>query len=493
VSSDEPDTVVLTYQEEGNIDRRRLSGILGASTTLLLLLLIVALSLGAIGAAGVGIGGFVVEFSDVTAPSGAIYPALAEQSECGSAPQLTAVLEGEAVIQDHFRVTKGIPLPGDVADGVSVDIISEAGNNTTVSAEDLELRLVSLNSRTVSLQNASITEYNVETPPGETPVAAHSYADASDPNSTNPEMVDTEFGIDAPGGFALTGGRAVVYHIAFGDLKINDIGVTGSLADSGNMTLARSSSNDCDRIFQQRIAANKPYMGGDTDVTDASGAGTQPKDGGGTQREEPEGEPRIETVDVTPPRTVTLDFGDRLLVEVNVTNVGNATDTWTAYMNVANGTENDTVDTQNVTVGVNETETVALEHEVRRGDLPDLGATFGVEDPEHMNDEASEGNDETEPEPEPNILVLGTAPGGEEPLEVGDTFAVDTRITNEGDATGDWRVYMNVTDDAGENTTVATENVSLGPAEGTNVTLEYEATPADVPTVDASLGVEELD
>jgi hypothetical protein len=495
VSSKEPDTVVLTYQEDGKIDRRRLSGILGASTTLLLLLLIVALSLGAIGAAGVGIGGFVVEFSDVTAPSGAIYPALAEQSECGSAPQLTAVLEGEAVIQDHFRVTKGIPIPGNVVDGVSVDIISEAGNNTTVSAEDLELRLVSLNSRTVSLKNASITEYNVDTPPGETPVAAHSYADASDPNSTNPEMVDTEFGIDAPGGFALTEGRAVVYHIAFGNLDIAGLGVTGSLADSDNMTLAGSASNDCDRIFQQRIAADKPYMGEGTDVTNASRAGTQARDESGIQPEEPEGEPQIEVVEITPPRNVTLNFGDRLLVELNVTNVGNATDTWTAYMDIANGTQNDTVDTQNVTVGVNETATVTLEHEVRRGDLPNLEATFGVEDPEEMsNDEASEGNnDEAEPEAEPNIQVLNTAPSGEEPLEVGDIFAVDTRITNEGNATGDWRVYMNVTDDAGENTTVATENVSLESGESANVTFEYEATAADLPSVDATLGVDDLD
>ena len=72
MAQDPPDTIVLSYREEGGIDRRRLSGILGASTTFLLLLLIIGLSLGAVGAAGIGIGGFVVEFSDVSAPSGAV-------------------------------------------------------------------------------------------------------------------------------------------------------------------------------------------------------------------------------------------------------------------------------------------------------------------------------------------------------------------------------------------------------------------------------------
>jgi hypothetical protein len=479
VSRKAPDNVILTYREEGNIDRRRLSGTLGAATTLLLILLIVALSIGAIGAAGVGIGGFVVEFSDVTAPSGAIYPALAEQSECGNAPQLTAVLEGEAVIQDHFRVTKGIPLPGGFADGVSVDVISEAGNNSSITAEDLELRLASLNSRTISLQNASITEYNVGTPPNETPSAEDSYADASDPNSTEPEMVDTEFGVDAPGGFALTDGRAVVYHIAFGNLDIADIGVTGSLADSANMTLARSSSNDCRDIFQQRIADDYGNASNANEGTDTSG--------------NLEGEPEMEVVGVSPPRDDALAVGDTLSVEANITNVGNATETWTAYMNVSNGTRNETVDTRNVTVAVNETVTVSLEHEIRQRDLPDLDTTFGVEDPDEVFGESDDTGDESETEAEPEIQVVNTEPGPDEPLEVGDTFAVDLNVTNVGNATGDWRVYMNVTDDTGENTTVASENVSVEPGDSADVSFEYEATSDDVPTVDATLGVDELD
>ena len=476
MSRKEPDNVVLTYREEGTIDRRRLSGTLGAATTLLMLLLIVALSIGAIGAAGVGIGGFVVEFSDVTAPSGAVYPALAEQSECGNAPQLTAVLEGEAVIQDHFRVTKGIPIPGNVVDGVSVDVISEAGNNTTISAEDIELRLAHLQASEISLQNASITEYNVETPPGENPSPVHSYADAADPNSTNPDMVDTEFGVDAPGGFALRNGRAVVYHIAFGNLDIAGLGVTGSLADSRNLTLAGSASNDCDEIFQQRIAE---------EFGDASNTTN------GTDTADLEGEPEMEIVDVTPPRDVSLGPGDNLTVTLNVTNVGNATDTWTAYMDVRNGTRNQTVDTQNVTVAVNETETVALEHRIRRGDLPDLDATFGVDDPGEVFGEPDGADDESEAEPE--IQVVDTEPAADEPLEVGDIFAVELNVTNVGNATGDWRVYMNVTDDAGNSATVASENVTVEPGESAAVSFEYEATSDDVPTVDATLGVDELD
>ena len=481
MSRDPSETIVLTYREEGVIDRRRLSGILGAATTLLLLLLIVALSLGAIGAAGVGIGGFVVEFSDVTAPSGSVYPAIAQQSNCEAAPQLTATLNGQAVIQDYFRVTKGIPLPGNTIDGVSVDILSEAGNGTNITAQDLELRLVHLKTQAIVLQNATISEYNVETPSGEEPSPSQSYIDVSDSNSNDFNEVGTEFAIDAPGGFALRNGSAVVYHIAFGDIQINDIGVTGSLADSGNMSLAGTRSNECPETYQMR---NSPQG-----VPNSTSPTVEP-----SEPEVPEGDAEMEIVSVSPDPDSSLNVGDTFVVEANITNVGNATDTWTAYMNVWNGSANETVDTQNVTVEVNETVGVVVEHEVRSRDLPNLKATLGIDEPEIVFGDGRSGErEDNAPEPEPEINIVDAEPGADEPLEVGDTFTVDLNVTNVGNATGDWRVYMNVTDDAGENTTVASENVSLRPGEGANVTFGYEATPSDVPTVDATLGVDDLD
>jgi len=481
MANDPSDTIVLTYREEGGIDRRRLSGVLGASTTLLFLLLIVALSLGAIGAAGVGIGGFVVEFSDVTAPSGTVYPALAEQSNCEAAPQLTATLSGEAVIQDHFRVTKGIPVPGDTIDGVSVNIMSEAGNNTNITAEDLELRLVDLETDTIVLENTTISEYRMEPPDDGNPTPSQSYADASDPNSTDFDEVDTEFGVDAAGGFGPRNGRAVVYHIAFGNIDISDIGVTASLTDSENMSLAGSASNDCRRIYQMR---NSP--GG---VPNSTNPGTPDSV---TAGEKLEGDAQMRVINVMPSDD-SLEVGETLTVEANITNVGDATGTWTAYMDVRNGTGYETVDTRNVSVPVNGTVNVTLEHDVRERELPNLDATFGVDEPEIVFADEPEEKTDAEPEAEPEIQVVDTRPGPDEPLEVGDTFAVDLNVTNVGNATGDWRVYMNVTDDTGVNATLASENVTVEPGESVAVPFEYEATSDDVPTVDATLGVDDLD
>lgn len=479
MSSNEPDAVVLSYEEEGEIDRRRLSGILGAATTLLLLLLIVALSLGAIGAAGIGIGGFVVEFSDVTAPNGTVYPTLAEQSDCDRAPQLMANLNGQAVIQEYFRVTKGIPLPGDVVDGFSVNILSEVGNGTSITAQDLELRLAALDARRVMLQNTTIAEYEVEPDSGDQQSPSQSYAIASEPNSTNFSRVSTEFAVNASGGFALRNGSAVVYHIAFGNIEISDIGVSGSLTDSENMTMARTASNDCDDILQQRAS---------TEGAENTANGTEPPN--------LEGEPLMEVVSVTPTLNSTLNEGDTLSVEASVSNVGNGTETWTAYIDVRNGTEREIVDTQNVTVSPNGSVTVALEHEVRQRDLPELGASVGLEDPDIVFGEDETGDGEgsagkNEAEAEPEIGVVETRPDGA--LEVGDTYSVDLNITNVGGAPGNWSVYMNVTNATGANTTVASRKVYLPPKKSVAVTLDYEATPSDVPTVDATLGVEELD
>jgi len=49
---DKNGTLVVTYREdEGEVDRRRLAGIMGAATTVMMLFLVIALSLGMVGAA----------------------------------------------------------------------------------------------------------------------------------------------------------------------------------------------------------------------------------------------------------------------------------------------------------------------------------------------------------------------------------------------------------------------------------------------------------
>jgi hypothetical protein len=486
VSSEEPDNVILTYREDGKIDRRRLSGVLGAATTFLVLLLIIALSLGAIGAAGVGIGGFVVEFSDVTAPSGTVYPVLGSQSECDSAPQLMATLDGRAVIQDGFRVTKGIPLPGGVAEGFSVNVVSEAGNGTNITAQDLELRLTNLRSDVVRLQNATIFEQNVEGENGSPATAADMYADASDPNSTNFSRVETGFAINASGGFALSNGRAVVYQIAFGNVDISDIGVNGSVAEEGGMTMP--GTQDCDSL---RTMSNATRRFTDGDVTEAVG---YPRNTG----TEPEPQAQIGILSSSLRETNrSLEVGDVFTSSLNLTNTGNATGSWTVSMRVLSGEER-TVRTENATLEPGNTTRINFTYEVAPPDVPGFATRFtaeraGSDAPE--TDEGSEagtgeGANATD-EAEPTIEVIDTYP--DTALEVGDTFSVDLNVTNVGNATGDWRVYMNVTDDAGENATVASRNVTVEAGDSVGVSFDYEATPSDVPTVDATLGVDGLD
>jgi len=401
--SDEPDTVILTYHEEGVIDRRRLSGILGASTTLLVLLLIIGLSLGAVGAAGIGIGGFVIEFSDVSAPSGSVYPAAGPQSQCDSAPQMMATLNGESEIQGYFLVQKTIPVPMSSVDGVTVDVMSEAGNNTSITAENLDLRLTALSSAELVLRGGKIKEYGPDEVPVDSPI--DSYSDVDESNSTGLEDSDVEFGIDASGGLGIRRGRAVVYHIAFGNIDITSVGVSGSMSN-GNATVA--TDYDCDEL--------KPP------ARTEGGNFTLPRDDGADAR-----------------RTATAGVPG----EPTGGNSSNVSDVTT------NGTEADTEDEVNATDG-------------------------------------------DAPEAEPSVEVVNLSPPRSESLEIGDTFSVALNVSNTGNATGDWRVYMNVTNRE-DNVTAGEENLVLEPGEGTDVSFRYEATSADVPTVDATLGVEEAE
>lgn len=404
---DEPNTVTLTYQEEGSIDRRRLSGVLGAATTFLLLLLIVALSLGAVGAVGVGIGGFVIEFSDVTAPTGSVYPALAQQSECDSAPQIMATLDGQSRIQGYFQITKGIPVPGSAVDGVSVDILSEARNNSSINAENLDLYMTALSSSRLTLGDMRIYERG---PSDNGTVPLQDLYAESDEN-TSAEAFRPGFTVDSAGGFAVLNGRAVVYQIAFDNIEIGTISVSGSTYDTGNATLA--GGYDCDELQPPQRNNNSEFtLPGEGNVTSStpppvdnsepsepsvsSGSGAEPNtdetDNRTSENNETvetdensedgvrdEGEPELEVVDVTPPQDAHIEPGDRITVEVNVSNVGNATERWGVYMQVENDVDNVTADSRTVELEPGESTELVLEHEATPADLPRLDSYVGVE------------------------------------------------------------------------------------------------------------------
>jgi hypothetical protein len=154
--TDSNGTLVVTYRDdEGEVNKRRLAGILGAATTAMMAMLIVVFSLGMVGAAvGVGIGGFVADFGQVNATDtdgATIYPVLAEQPACESAPQLNADINGEVQIGEYVEFRKDLPLPssaftnGQIARITIVSDVDPIGpGNNTISADNLDLRLTAL-------------------------------------------------------------------------------------------------------------------------------------------------------------------------------------------------------------------------------------------------------------------------------------------------------------------------------------------------------------
>jgi hypothetical protein len=392
VPKEPQNTVTVTYREDGRVDRRRLSGVLGATTTILLLLLIIGFSLGAIGAVGVGIGGFVAEFGGVAAESAAVYPAIGQQSECESAPQMMAALQGEADIYDYFEISKGIPVPGTTIDGVSVDITSEVDNNSSISANGLDLHMTALASRQLVLDETEIRE-NI---PNGTSAESYYYADPEDIDAQDIADAQPGFSIDAAGGFGITGGRAIVYQLAFDQVEIGSLGVGVSTYNASNTTFA--GSYNCKNIQPPARTADGnftlPGQGTHNVTQDPTGAGiprgAEPIDGtpppdqssgppaggfegsqptipdgnatnaetdmpgdaaqpdaGGTEPtvpdgtnpdtgtdDEPEGEPEITVLNVIPSEGENLDIGDSVLIRFELTNAGNRTRTWSVFLDV---------------------------------------------------------------------------------------------------------------------------------------------------------------
>ena len=237
-------TLVVTYREdEGEVDRRRLAGVLGAATTMMMLLLIVAFSLGLVGAAmGVGMGGFVANFGSVNADGGVIYPVVGTQAACDNAPQLEASLNGEAVVDDYVEFYKDLPVPGAIAgevnqEAVRITILSNLSNQN-VTAYDLDLRLTALEAEDLVLgDNQSTTPKAVITEFG-----PNNYSQANPNEDANDSYVDPgtgqqaldsssgigttpEFGINASTGFALKNGTAAAHQVAFNQISVPQVDV----------------------------------------------------------------------------------------------------------------------------------------------------------------------------------------------------------------------------------------------------------------------------
>jgi len=236
MSGDGPDTVILEYHDGngGGLERRRLVGVLGAASTLLVLVLIVALLLGALGALGVGIGGFVATFGSVNAgDGGVVYPTIAEQDQCPNAPQLMATLDGDVTVDRYFGIQKDVPVPTSPMDigATRIEIMNEMSGNNSMVVEDLDLRLVALNAQETVLGNGTISEMSPQSYDSNATGTSNSSYSPPDHDVTPGEMdsFDTEFGIDASGGFEINDGRALTYQIAFGNVEINSVGLSVDL------------------------------------------------------------------------------------------------------------------------------------------------------------------------------------------------------------------------------------------------------------------------
>jgi len=288
MSKDGPETVILEYQkDEPETDRRRLVGVIGAASTLLVLILIVALFLGSLGALGIGIGGFLATFGVVDADAGGvIYPTLEEQGQCEKAPQLMASLDGEVAVQNHFGIQKDIPIPGSPMgiDSTRIDIITEIGENASVLVEDLDLRLIALNAESTVFGNGSLTEFTPDRNNKLQPKPNDSYAPTDAGISPgNLSSFSTEFGVDVADGFELHQGRVLAYQIAFGNIEITSATPAITLKGISEENSTASKRVSCDKLGPETrerksdvlvdFTEEKPYVGDRTDVTKAAKRG----------------------------------------------------------------------------------------------------------------------------------------------------------------------------------------------------------------------------
>jgi hypothetical protein len=289
-------TILVTYREdEGEVDRRRLAGIMGAATTAMMVLLVVTLSLGMVGAAmGVGLGGFVANFDKVeTGGNASIYPVLGEQAACEQAPQLEAKLAGTANITSVNSSTpaveffKDLPLPGSqfyTGDYARVTIAGNEVNGTeAITASNLELRLTALEADVLDLGGGNIAEFSTDTA-GDNPEDSYATAQAlgNESNITADDSIgsgafqgETEFGISSSS-FAILNGTAAAHQVAFDGIKLGAVNLgVQVLNDSDNAVVDPSTpgDTDCTALSDYAELDDQPYTGENTNVTNTNGAG----------------------------------------------------------------------------------------------------------------------------------------------------------------------------------------------------------------------------
>ncbi len=255
MTDEEKEKVTYTRpKDEGEVDKRRFAGIMGVAGTVAMIALISFFSIGMVGAAlGVGIGGFVANFEQVTyndstatstpTPNAQIYPVLGAQAACDSAPQLEASLTGKANISGGVEFFKDLPLPGSGGDGFDstsfarISIIGSAPDSNPITIDNHDLRLTALESPELKLADANIREFGPgDYDNGTTPKA--SYAPSGQgtvgSNAGGTTSNTPEFGINASSFVLPQGGTAAAHQVSFQSISLTNLDLAVNIINNSS-------------------------------------------------------------------------------------------------------------------------------------------------------------------------------------------------------------------------------------------------------------------
>jgi hypothetical protein len=251
MTDEEKDKVTYTRpKDEGEVDKRRFAGIMGVAGTAVMIALISFFSIGMVGAAiGVGIGGFVANFENVSYndDNAQIYPVLGAQAACDNAPQLEASLTGQATLFNGVEFFKDLPLPGNqFGDGdefARISIVASGGSDG-ISVNNLDLRLTALETPNLSLTNANIKEFSPSDYDNSTGSSSlDSYVAPGQTGAVNRTPGDTgtgasqsetpEFGITANSFNLPDGGTAAAHQVSFESISLQDLDLFVQILDEG--------------------------------------------------------------------------------------------------------------------------------------------------------------------------------------------------------------------------------------------------------------------
>ncbi|WP_336002029.1 CARDB domain-containing protein [Halorientalis halophila] len=155
--------------------------------------------------------------------------------------------------------------------------------------------------------------------------------------------------------------------------------------------------------------------------------------------------------------------GETLTVDATVENTGEQSDTQTVDLDVGGGVQ----DSQEVTLGAGESQTITLSWTTGSGDAGDYTATVSSAD-----DSATTSVTVDEPAAPANFGV--SADSSNSPVTAGEALDVTATITNDGEQSGTQTIELNVAGGVQDS-----QSVSLGAGESQTITLSWQTAEGD--------------